>query len=907
MTKQSRDNIEDSAVDSSKIDLADDYAWTGEHDFTDGNVLIAVPVEDSNPVPLSQILASKSKEPAFVRAQGNLDLSAPGATIDGETMSTDLRVVCDQQTSTSQDGVYLWKGASAPMVRASDFATGFGVSGATIGVQKGTDANKRFVFTNIPGSDVVGTHDLTTRVTSGEPDRISNLMSTGLLKGGVVTVNGGDNSKIDVSAGIGYFVNNYTDPDAPVRTRITWAAKTAQTITYLASGNLSYISIDPTNPDGPLLQSLSRPTISQFHEQIVLAGVGHSNHTSVSYVSPVVHLIQDNQLHLRDFLDSFGAFNKDGNVISENGSDLRIKRSAGTCFKSDANYYNSLKDVNTISNPAAAPQYYMNAYRNVSGVWVTDGVAYSLDPNNYDPGGGAGKVSVTAGKWTIQYFFMYADLNLVVTQYGQVMYDDKATALAHIQDSFTFDPDLSTCVFRGYLAVQQGTTDLSDTAKREFVPAGKFGLATMISGGGSGETNTASNIGTSGVGVYAQKAGVDLQFKNVKAASTKVSVTDNATPHTIDLDVVPGNIAHQDLSGAGTNAHSAIDTHLGSTSNPHSTTASQVGLGSVSNALQLLDSNWPGVSVDGEFMLFSGAGGKSGKRGTGSGIVKATNGLMGIGAAGTDYEGPIAAGTTSQYWRGDKSWQTLPRMPKGYCNGLLVSRNSSNPTYQVDIAPGVCRSDDDTTDLILTVAKTGISLAASGANGLDTGSEQASRWYYVFLIYNPTTDTYAGLFSLSSTAPTMPSGYTKKRRLLSVRNNASSNFWGWSTFYGASGNLRKVLYDYELATNVQVLSSGSSQSYVDVDCSALMPPVSTALYLGLTFGSNANTKYGMVRAKGSTVTPGIYAQWAGGSTGSPTSSSQAEMNTNTSQVIQYCCSGSLCALSLFVDGWVEEI
>jgi hypothetical protein len=46
-------------------------------------------------------------------------------------------------------------------------------------------------------------------------------------------------------------------------------------------------------------------------------------------------------------------------------------------------------------------------------------------------------------------------------------------------------------------------------------------------------------------------------------------------------------IAHQNLSGAGTNSHSALDTHLGSTSNPHSTTASQVGLGNVTNDSQL--------------------------------------------------------------------------------------------------------------------------------------------------------------------------------------------------------------------------------------------------------------------------------------------------------------------------------
>ena len=48
----------------------------------------------------------------------------------------------------------------------------------------------------------------------------------------------------------------------------------------------------------------------------------------------------------------------------------------------------------------------------------------------------------------------------------------------------------------------------------------------------------------------------------------------------------------------------------------------------------------------------------------------------------------------------------------------------------------------------------------SGVNGLDTGSLAANTWYYLFLIYNPTTSTVASLYSLSATAPTLPTGYT---------------------------------------------------------------------------------------------------------------------------------------------------
>jgi hypothetical protein len=57
----------------------------------------------------------------------------------------------------------------------------------------------------------------------------------------------------------------------------------------------------------------------------------------------------------------------------------------------------------------------------------------------------------------------------------------------------------------------------------------------------SGESNTASNVGAGGVGVFKQKSGVDLQFKNINAGSNKVTITDDTTNSEVDIDVVPAN------------------------------------------------------------------------------------------------------------------------------------------------------------------------------------------------------------------------------------------------------------------------------------------------------------------------------------------------------------------------------
>mgnify|MGYP006277948125 CR=1 FL=1 len=76
--------------------------------------------------------------------------------------------------------------------------------------------------------------------------------------------------------------------------------------------------------------------------------------------------------------------------------------------------------------------------------------------------------------------------------------------------------------------------------------------------------------------------------------------------------------------------------------------------------------------------------------------------------------------------------------------------------------------------LATSVSVTG-TITASGANGLDTGSEASNTWYYVWVIYNDST--IALLLSTSSTAPTMPSGYTYKVRVGAIRNDGSSNLY----------------------------------------------------------------------------------------------------------------------------------
>jgi len=65
---------------------------------------------------------------------------------------------------------------------------------------------------------------------------------------------------------------------------------------------------------------------------------------------------------------------------------------------------------------------------------------------------------------------------------------------------------------------------------------GKWVVA--VFGTAIGESNTASNVGTEGVGIYKTKTLVDLQFKKINGGSPSVTVTDDTVNSEVDIDVV---------------------------------------------------------------------------------------------------------------------------------------------------------------------------------------------------------------------------------------------------------------------------------------------------------------------------------------------------------------------------------
>lgn len=110
-------------------------------------------------------------------------------------------------------------------------------------------------------------------------------------------------------------------------------------------------------------------------------------------------------------------------------------------------------------------------------------------------------------------------------------------------------------------------------------------------------------------------------------------------------------------------------------------------------------------------------------------------------------------------------------------NGLALTINSVDSTNDIDIAAGSCASDDGTTIITLSARTKKLDatwVVGTGEGGLDTGAV-GNNTYFIWAIYRPDTGVSDILFSLSSSSPSMPSNYTKKKRIGAVIRVSGAN------------------------------------------------------------------------------------------------------------------------------------
>ncbi len=143
-----------------------------------------------------------------------------------------------------------------------------------------------------------------------------------------------------------------------------------------------------------------------------------------------------------------------------------------------------------------------------------------------------------------------------------------------------------------------------------------------------------------------------------------------------------------------------------------------------------------------------------------SGIVYVTSGtgILSVAVSGTDYEPPINTGISSQYWRGDKTWQLVPDTG----GGVGVVYAPTGATYIVQVVSATLTNEQALADL-----NTGILKFTSGT-GLVSIASSASD-YQVWIPTGTTAQFYRGDKSWAT-----PSGGSESEIIVRLGSDAVS-------------------------------------------------------------------------------------------------------------------------------------
>jgi len=259
---------------------------------------------------------------------------------------------------------------------------------------------------------------------------------------------------------------------------------------------------------------------------------------------------------------------------------------------------------------------------------------------------------------------------------------------------------------------------------------------------------------------------------------------------------------------------------------------------------------------------------------------------------------------------------TIEALPMGWIYGLGLSNYSGDTEHGITIAPGKARNDTDTTNMYLPSAMSKYADTEWGAGndngGMASGeSLPTSGTIHVWLIKNPTTNTVDVMFNNNATtglSPTLPEGYTVKRRIGSYRTDASANilngdWWG-------TGNNRTFMYDTPIL-DVNATNPGTNAVTASLSVPGGVSVIARVALGGVAGDSGENPATYISALDNEDLAPS--------QTASPLASMgavavqgyafQAAVKTNTSSQIRYRCKASAAAMKMLIAtlGWEDSL
>jgi hypothetical protein len=301
--------------------------------------------------------------------------------------------------------------------------------------------------------------------------------STGILSGGFVSINAGDDTLIDITAGSAQVVDS-SNPITTVKTMLSWSAFTAEALPDVVGDQFTYVGLESDGLGGATIVFKQQDVFTHDEEleTVILASCVHVG--SVITATPNKAVTVYNVHHqLRDLAAAIGPINfDDGSVVTANGANLSLDRSIGRAFDFGANRQTNPLDPHHISSTADVAFGMGGSYRDGSGGYTFTGVfTTDVEEDLYDDDSGT-LVAVSNNNWTVHAIWFFPASGLYILEFGQTTYSNLQAAVDAIPIAqFKHNPILKEGgLLRAWVAVKKGATDLSDTLTNMIVPGSRI-------------------------------------------------------------------------------------------------------------------------------------------------------------------------------------------------------------------------------------------------------------------------------------------------------------------------------------------------------------------------------------------------------------------------------------------------
>ena len=363
---------------------------------------------------------------------------------------------------------------------------------------------------------------------------------TGILTGGELSINAGDNTKLDVSAGKGIFVD-MIDRDDPLVEIVSWDATTISP--NLSGLRSKWIGVERISAG--VGQILAQTNFTQYEKRFtVILGRCWGNGTDVitgrgNYKAGAFSFGKS----MQDIAYAIGSINISGNYFYPTASgSMTLSRTAGESFRFSANYTNEELSPN-ISNSTAASGISSYSYHLQGQLYVN--AETEIDPDYYDNEGT--KTAVPSGKWTTQFVYYFPVSNTTHVVYGQHYHDTYVEAYDHVSEAnyILNAAILEGSILRSYIFLKQGCTDLTDTSQAKLLEVSGFGTGGGGTvGGGVTDHGALGGLGDDDHHIYVKEDGT-------RPFTEKVNYTTHPT-FSSDTELVDKKYVDDEISGLTT-------------------------------------------------------------------------------------------------------------------------------------------------------------------------------------------------------------------------------------------------------------------------------------------------------------------------------------------------------------------